>query len=148
MVLAAQEKITVILPKVLKHEVAQLKEILHVSMNSIYQTAIAEYVAKKKREQLRKEAMMMVIEYNENPEIQELIDIQEELSRIKIHLEKFDKLMTSDHEIGRELEFLLQELNRETNTIGSKSSSGVISASVVQMKVELEKMREQVLNLE
>jgi len=80
MVLAAQEKITVILPKLLKHEVVQLKEILHVSMNSIYQTAIAEYVAKKKREQLRKEAMMMVNEYNENPEIQELIDFEEELN--------------------------------------------------------------------
>jgi hypothetical protein len=80
MVLAAQEKITVILPQLLKHEVVQLKEILHVSMNSIYQTAIAEYVAKKKREQLRKEAMMMVNEYNENPEIQELIYFEEELN--------------------------------------------------------------------
>jgi len=48
-VLITQEKVTVVLPQVLKNEVMQLKETLHVSMNTIYQTAIAEYVAKKKR---------------------------------------------------------------------------------------------------
>ena len=83
MVLNAQEKpsvekVTVVLPQLLKNEVLQLKETLHVSMNTIYQTAIAEYVPKKKREQLRAEAKMMLDEYNENPEIQELIECFEE----------------------------------------------------------------------
>jgi len=74
------EKVTVVLPQLLKNEVLQLKETLHVSMNTIYQTAIAEYVAKKKREQLRTEAKMMLNEYNENPEIQELIEFEEEIN--------------------------------------------------------------------
>ena len=60
------EKVTILLPQILKHEVMQLKESLQVSMNSIYQIAIAEYIAKKKREQLRAEALMMVDEYNKN----------------------------------------------------------------------------------
>ena len=85
MVLNAQEKssvekVTIILPQLLKHEVLQLKKTLHVSMNTIYQTAIAEYVAKKKREQLRTEAKMMLDEYNKNPEIQQLIEFEEEIN--------------------------------------------------------------------
>jgi len=78
MVISSQEKVTVVLPLVLKNDVVQLKEKLKVSMNSIYQTAITEYVAKMKREQLRKEAAMMVDEYSNNPEIQEWIDFEEE----------------------------------------------------------------------
>ncbi len=74
------EKVTVVLPQILKDEVAQLKETLHISMNSIYQTAIAEYVAKKKREQLRKEAAMMVDEYQQNQELQELIEFEEDIN--------------------------------------------------------------------
>jgi hypothetical protein len=73
------EKVTLLLPQLLKEEVVKLKESLHVSMNSIYQTAITEYVTKKKREQLRQEAQMMVDEYHTNPEILELIDFEEEL---------------------------------------------------------------------
>ncbi|HIP41030.1 MAG TPA: hypothetical protein EYG90_00780 [Campylobacterales bacterium] len=73
------EKVTILLPKILKHEVLQLKESLQISMNSIYQIAIAEYVAKKKREQLRAEALMMIDEYNKNPEILELIEFEEDL---------------------------------------------------------------------
>jgi hypothetical protein len=85
MVLSSQEKnsiekVTLLLPKLLKEEVMQLKESLQVSMNSIYQMAIAEYVAKKKREQLRQEALIMVDEYNTNPEILELIDFEENLN--------------------------------------------------------------------
>jgi predicted transcriptional regulator len=80
MVLTQQEKVTVVLPQVLKEEVAQLKETLQVSMNSIYQTAIAEYVAKKKREQLRQEAVMMLEEYNSNSEIQELMESTEDIN--------------------------------------------------------------------
>ncbi len=73
------EKVTILLPQLLKYEVAQLKESLQVSMNSIYQIAIAEYVSKKKREQLRIEALMMVDEYNQNLEILELIEFEEDL---------------------------------------------------------------------
>jgi aspartate/methionine/tyrosine aminotransferase len=73
------EKVTVLLPHVLKEEVAKLKESLKLSMNTIYQTAIAEYVAKQKREQLRQEAREMLDEYQNNSEILELIDFEEDL---------------------------------------------------------------------
>lgn len=78
----------------------------------------------------------------------EKMDIQEELNRIQIHLEKFDSIFKTGGEVGRQLDFLLQELNRETNTTGSKSSIEEISSRVVQMKVHMEKIREQALNLE
>jgi uncharacterized protein (TIGR00255 family) len=78
----------------------------------------------------------------------EKLDIEEEISRIAIHLKKLDKLLTSSGEVGRQIDFLIQELNRETNTIGSKCASDEISESVIQMKVHLEKIREQALNLE
>jgi len=76
---SSMEKVTIVLPQILKHEVALLKESLHTSMNTIYQTAIAEYVAKKKREKLRSQAMEMVDEYNSNPEILELIEFEEDI---------------------------------------------------------------------
>ncbi len=78
----------------------------------------------------------------------EKLDIDEEINRIAIHLEKLDKLMATKGEVGRQIDFLMQELNRETNTIGSKSGNSEISESVVQMKVRLEKIREQGLNLQ
>lgn len=78
----------------------------------------------------------------------EKLDVHEEINRIKSHLKKFDELLASDNEVGRQIDFLVQELNRETNTIGSKSSLESISNNVVQMKVQLEKIREQGLNLE
>lgn len=78
----------------------------------------------------------------------EKLDIHEEINRIRAHLEKLDLIITEGGEVGRQIDFLIQELNRETNTIGSKSSLKEISDCVVQMKVQLEKIREQGLNLE
>lgn len=78
----------------------------------------------------------------------EKIDIHEEINRIHAHLEKFQNLLKSSNEVGRQIDFIIQELNRETNTMGSKSTMKEISDAVVQMKVQLEKMREQGLNIE
>ncbi len=78
----------------------------------------------------------------------EKIDIHEEINRIHSHLEKFQNLLKSNSDVGRQIDFLVQELGRETNTIGSKSSMKEISDAVVQMKLQLEKMREQGLNIE
>lgn len=78
----------------------------------------------------------------------EKLDIDEEINRIKVHLDKLKNLLEQGGELGRQIDFLVQELNRETNTIGSKSGNQEISESVVQMKVQLEKIREQALNLE
>jgi uncharacterized protein (TIGR00255 family) len=78
----------------------------------------------------------------------EKLDIHEEINRIQAHLEKLDTIIEEGGEVGRQIDFLIQELNRETNTIGSKSSVKEISDCIVQMKVQLEKIREQGLNLE
>lgn len=78
----------------------------------------------------------------------EKLDISEEIDRINTHLSKLDSLLGNGGEVGRQMDFLIQELNRETNTIGSKSSTADVSEAVVQMKVCLEKIREQALNIE
>ncbi|HZS42610.1 MAG TPA: YicC/YloC family endoribonuclease [Candidatus Paceibacterota bacterium] len=75
-------------------------------------------------------------------------DISEETARLKTHLEQFQKLMQKEEAVGRTLDFLLQEMNREINTIGSKANDVTISLQVVAMKSELEKVREQVQNVE
>lgn len=78
----------------------------------------------------------------------EKLEIEEEITRAKIHLGKLRSVLNSSGEIGRQIDFLLQELGRETNTMGSKSAHPEISSNVVEMKVQLEKIREQALNLE
>lgn len=78
----------------------------------------------------------------------EKLEIDEEINRARIHLGKLRSVLKSTGEIGRQIDFLLQELGRETNTMGSKSAVPEISSNVVEMKVQLEKIREQALNLE
>lgn len=78
----------------------------------------------------------------------ERADIQEELDRLGIHLEKLNELLLKEGPTGRELDFLIQEINREVNTIGSKSSAIEIKTIVVQLKTLLEKIREQIQNIE
>lgn len=75
-------------------------------------------------------------------------DIHEELDRLMIHVDKLQELLTQAEPVGRELDFLIQEMNREVNTIGSKSSPIEIKNIVVQMKTILEKIREQIQNVE
>ena len=74
-------------------------------------------------------------------------DITEELTRAKSHIKQFDQWLDTPEAVGRKLDFLLQEINREVNTIGSKASDAQISLQVVQIKNELEKIREQVQNI-
>ena len=78
----------------------------------------------------------------------EKTNITEELVRLRSHLEEMKKMLRDDRPSGRKMDFLLQEMNREINTIGSKSQINDISMLVVENKAELEKIREQVQNLE
>lgn len=75
-------------------------------------------------------------------------DISEEVTRFRGHLAHWDALADSDEPCGRKLDFLLQEMNREVNTIGSKADGLRISELIINAKAELEKMREQVQNVE
>lgn len=78
----------------------------------------------------------------------ERTDIAEELTRFASHIKQFAELLEAAEPIGRRLDFLIQEMNREANTIGSKAGHGDLVAFAVDAKAELEKMREQVQNIE
>jgi uncharacterized protein (TIGR00255 family) len=75
-------------------------------------------------------------------------DVSEELARLRAHLAQLGTLLAGDGQVGRTLDFLIQEINREVNTIGSKADDLEISQAVIAAKSTLEKMREQVANLE
>lgn len=75
-------------------------------------------------------------------------DITEEITRLRSHLNQFRNFFNTNEPIGRKLEFITQEINREVNTVGSKSSNIKISNRVIEIKSELEKIREQVQNIE
>ena len=77
------------------------------------------------------------------------MSIEEELTRLKSHIEQFNELINNtQNPIGKKLDFIIQEMNRETNTIGSKSGSNGITNLVIDLKVELEDIREQIQNIE
>jgi uncharacterized protein (TIGR00255 family) len=75
-------------------------------------------------------------------------DVTEELVRLSSHFAQFDEALASAEPVGRKLDFLMQEMNREVNTIGSKSSDAEVTSLVIRIKAEMEKMREQVQNVE
>jgi uncharacterized protein (TIGR00255 family) len=76
------------------------------------------------------------------------IDVAEELARLASHLDEIERLLKAGGEVGKRLDFLIQELHREANTLGSKSAALELTAVSVEMKVAIEQMREQVQNLE
>jgi uncharacterized protein (TIGR00255 family) len=76
------------------------------------------------------------------------IDVAEELTRLDSHLEEIERLIRKGGEIGKRLDFLIQELHREANTMGSKSAALELTRVSVDMKVLIEQMREQVQNIE
>ena len=76
------------------------------------------------------------------------IDVAEELTRLNSHLDEIERLVGKGGEIGKRLDFLIQELHREANTLGSKSATLEMTRISVDMKVLIEQMREQVQNIE
>ncbi|WP_453997048.1 YicC/YloC family endoribonuclease [Bacillus nitroreducens] len=78
----------------------------------------------------------------------EKADISEEVTRLESHISQFKETIHSNEPVGRKLDFIVQEMNRETNTIGSKANDPLIAKHVVEMKSYLEKIKEQVQNIE
>lgn len=76
------------------------------------------------------------------------VDFTEEVVRFQSHVLQLKEIVSKDGDIGRKLDFLIQEMNREINTIGSKANDLDITEYVLQLKNELEKLREQVQNIE
>ena len=74
--------------------------------------------------------------------------VEEEITRLKSHILQFEKLLHTEESIGKKLDFIIQEMNRETNTIGSKANHLEITNNVIDVKTELENVREQIQNIE
>jgi uncharacterized protein (TIGR00255 family) len=117
----------------------------------------APEVAARYREQLRERIRAAGLEMpaaDDDRLLKEVVyfadrsDISEELTRLQSHFKQFDDCRKSKESVGRVLDFLAQEINREVNTIGSKANDSLISREVVTLKAELEKFREQAQNVE
>ncbi|ERT63504.1 DUF1732 domain-containing protein [Peptoniphilus sp. BV3AC2] len=76
------------------------------------------------------------------------LSIDEEITRLTSHISQFNDIIKDTDSVGRKIDFLLQEFNREANTIGSKTTSSEILKLVVNLKSEIEKLREQIQNIE
>ncbi|GGE65981.1 YicC/YloC family endoribonuclease [Priestia taiwanensis] len=117
-------------------------------------THIPNVVKNYKERLLAKFQELQLSEYDEQRILTEITivadrcDISEELVRMDSHLEQFRETLQANEPVGRKLEFIVQEMNREINTIGSKANDLYISKHVVEMKNNLEKIREQVQNIE
>ncbi len=116
----------------------QEKEVI-LSRQSRLQTRISELTAGMTLDPLRLAQEIAIFA--------ERSDISEERTRLKIHLDQFKKMLRKGGPIGRSLDFLLQEMFREVNTLSAKSGDSSIAMAVVAMKSDLEKMREQVQNI-
>lgn len=129
-------------------------EILHRQVEMI--SGRAAQVPANYREQLLKRLRDAGLELDLNDErvLREIAlfadrcDVSEEITRLRSHFEQFSALLKSDGEIGRKAEFILQEIGREVNTIGSKANDLTIARAVIELKNELERVREQIANVE
>ena len=142
-----------------KREGLEMQNILQEKINTIqdltseirtYVPQINEHLKNKLLDKLSE----LNIEVNEERFEQELalqlqkIDITEELDRLDAHVKEFNRVLQLDQPVGRRLDFLIQELNRESNTIGSKSASIKTSNASIDLKVAIEQIREQIQNIE
>jgi uncharacterized protein (TIGR00255 family) len=129
-------------------------ELLHRNVEAI--ATRAPQVPVNYREQLLKRLRDAKLELDVNDErvLREIalfadrVDVTEEITRLRSHFEQFAALLRSEGEIGRKAEFLLQEIGREVNTIGSKANDLTISRAVIELKNEVERVREQMANVE
>ena len=116
--------------------------------------AHAERIGERQRDRLRERLNALDVEVDEGRFEQELayqlqkLDVDEELDRLDTHVAAIRDALDSEEPVGRRLDFLMQELNREANTLGSKSADAERSQASVELKVLIEQMREQVQNLE
>jgi len=130
--------------------VAQLSEYTE----AIYRRAPSVVLEYREKLQSRLKELAAEVEIDENRLAAELAlfadksNISEELVRVRSHLEEIQNTMDMDEAVGRKLDFLVQELNREFNTIGSKANDLEISSIIIKAKSEVEKIREQVQNIE
>ena len=125
------------------------KKIIEIS--AISTGLIEEYVVKLEG---RIKELLKIEEIDKSRIAQEVViyadkcSIEEEVTRLKSHIAQFENLLQSEEAVGKKLDFIVQEMNRETNTIGSKANNLEITNGVIDIKTELENIREQIQNIE
>lgn len=138
----------------IKEDLLKRMDRVEIMVNNIFEFStglIEEYVVKLKE---RIQDLLHTDIIDETRIAQETViysdkcSIEEELTRLKSHIKQFRDLMELDLAIGKKLDFIIQEMNRETNTIGSKSVKLEITNLVIDIKTELENIREQIQNIE
>jgi uncharacterized protein (TIGR00255 family) len=140
--------------EVLRRDFAQRLQAMAQQSQSIRQRVPQVVVEYQQRLEQRVKELFAQFDLDPNRVAQEAIlfaersDITEELTRLDAHMQACTRLLSSSEAVGRKIEFLVQEMHREVNTIGSKSNDTVIAYSVVELKSELERMREQGQNIE
>jgi uncharacterized protein (TIGR00255 family) len=140
--------------KAIEKDFVKRLKLIEAYLDEIEERAPSMVEAYKKRLREKIHNLSQDMELDESRLMQEVAifadrcDITEEIVRLRSHLKQFQNYMSVDDSVGRRLDFLIQEINREVNTISSKTSDSSISAKVVEIKGELEKLREQVQNVE
>jgi uncharacterized protein (TIGR00255 family) len=125
---------------------------LHTEVNRVRE--LMPDVLEGVRNRIRERLSEVLEELDETRVEQEMVllvqrlDVDEEMDRLETHLDEVARVLEADEPIGRRLDFLMQELNREANTLTSKSNNVEITRSAVEMKVLIEQMREQIQNIE
>ena len=146
--LATREREGAKLARMIAERVARMRELVTQAV-PLLPVALAEY-----QERLAAKLREALASLDEERIRQELglyatrIDVAEELSRLSAHLGEVERVLEKGGAAGKRLDFLMQELNREANTLASKSVSGAISAIALELKLLIEQMREQIQNLE
>jgi uncharacterized protein (TIGR00255 family) len=120
------KRVRVLMPEVLQGVRTRIRERLQEVMESLDETRLEQEMAL----------------------LSQRLDVEEEMDRLEAHLEEVERVLESDEPVGRRLDFLMQELNREANTLSSKSNSVEMTRQAVEMKVLIEQMREQIQNIE
>ena len=138
----------------LRADLEARRQTLATMLEALVGAAVEGRTALEMRLQERVREISREIPVDESLVAQEVVrvaqrsDISEEVTRMRAHLAHWDALADADEPCGRKLEFLLQEMNREVNTIGSKADGLGVSELIIGAKAELEKMREQIQNVE
>lgn len=128
--------------------------VIEKTVNIIEESAPEIVTAYRARIEARMKEIMGSVPYDESRLLTEValfadkVNIDEEIARLKSHIDQMREMFKSEEPIGRKMDFLIQEMNREINTTGSKCNNLSIARNVIDVKAEIEKLREQVQNIE
>jgi uncharacterized protein (TIGR00255 family) len=124
-----------------EHQVAGVKPLIPMQIKAFHERMLAKLRETLKTIDEERVAQELVV-------FSQRVDVDEELTRLGAHITEVRRILASGGAVGKRLDFLMQELNREANTLGSKSFSTEVSQASMALKVLIEQMREQIQNIE